>query len=255
VCQNMNIIPFKEELSMEKKVVLALAAAMAVTATSFASPLTNYEKGNLAVDINTSLSPKVEMNTTDLRDSDDAKSRLGAGFTYGLGDKLAVQYKYADNKTKTYSYEVATGFSYQNGTTTGQLIANELNVLYKVNPNVSAFAGWTNATAKIKWSYNYGPDASNITDSGSGTEKGTKDGFQVGLIGQTKFAKNLTGWGSIAAGNNLTGYELGLGYDLDKDTELNVFYRHAKYKDFNVDGENFDVKIKGVGAGLTFKFN
>jgi len=79
---------------MKKKVLLALAAAMAITSVSFASPLSNYEKGSVAIDLNTTISPDVEIREAeyDYLKSVDAKSRLGTGITYGIGDKLALQY-------------------------------------------------------------------------------------------------------------------------------------------------------------------
>ncbi len=239
---------------MKKKVLFTLAAAMTISSVALASPLPNYEKGKLAIDVNTSISPKVEINAGDLSGKDDAKNRLGAAITYGLGDKWALQYKYSDNKTESYSYEETTPFDYESGTGNGQLSAHEFNVLYQLDPNISAFVGWTRASAKINWSYKYGPDASTITDSGSGTEKQSKSGYQIGLIGQTKLADKVTGWASVSAGNKITGYEIGVGYDMSKNTEFNVFYRDTKYKDFNIGGEKIDVKTKGLGAGVTFKF-
>lgn len=233
---------------MKKKVLLALAAAMAVSSISFASPLSNYEKGNMAVDLNISLSPDVDISGIDL----DAKSRLGFGMTYGIGDKLALQYKYADNKTKDYSYLDVWSGGYESGSVNAQLSGHELNVLYKIDPNVSAFAGLTRATAKLNASYLY------VDSFGSSSEdisyKQSKSGYHVGIIGQTKISDNLTGWASVSAGNRITGYELGVGYDVAKNTEVNLFYRHTKYKDFNIEGDKFDVTTKGLGAGVTLKF-
>ena len=231
---------------MKKKILLTLAAAMTVTSVSFASPLTNYEKGSLAVDLNTSISPKVEISGSDF--GDDAKSRLGAGITYGIGDKLALQYKYSDNKTETYSYEETGPGYYYRSTIDAQLTGHEFNLLYQIDPNVSAFVGLTKAKAKVNLMVTDGT----FYDSGSDSQ--SKNGYQVGLIGQTKLSDNVTGWASVRAGDKVTGYEIGVGYDVNKDTELNVFYRNTKYKDFNVLGEDFDVTTKGLGAGVTFKF-
>jgi hypothetical protein len=239
---------------MKKKILLTLAAAMAVTSVSFASPLSNYEKGSLAIDLNTSISPKVEIDVGDLSASDDAKNRLGAGITYGIGNKLALQYKFSDNKTKDYFYEETGPGYYENGRENAQIAAHELNVLYQINPNVSAFVGLTRTNAKVNWSYNYGPNSGNIIDSESGKEKQSQNGYQVGFIAQTKLAENVTGWASASAGNKVTSYEIGVGYDVAKNTELNLFYRNNKYKDFDVDGTNFDVTTKGLGAGVTVKF-
>ncbi len=240
---------------MKKKIFLTLAAAMAVTSVSLASPLSNYDKGNLAIDLTTSISPKVDVDVAQLGGaSDDAKNRLGAGITYGIGNRLALQYKYADNKTKDYFYEETTPSDYNNETDSVQIFAHELNVLYQVNPNFSAFVGLTKTSAKLNWSHNYGPNSGNIIDSQSGTVKQSQNGYHVGFIAQTKLADKVTGWASASAGNKLTAYEVGVGYDVAKNTELNVFYRNNKYKKNELDGVEFDVTTKGLGAGVTVKF-
>ncbi|MGL5513036.1 MAG: outer membrane beta-barrel protein [Sporomusa sp.] len=212
---------------MKKKVLLALATAMAVTSVSFASPLSDYEKGNVVIDLNTSISPDVKIDGY----SFDGKSRLGAGVTYGIGNKMAVQYKYLDNKTKDYYYY---------GNINAEVTGHELDVLYQVQPNVSAFAGFTRSTGKINWD--------------GYSEKQSRNGYHIGIIGQTKITDDVTGWASVSAGNRLTSYEIGLGYDIAMNAELNLFYRYLKYKDFNVYGEDVDATVKGLGAGVTFKF-
>lgn len=239
---------------MKKKVLLTLAAAMAVTSVAFASPLTNYEKGSLALDINTSISPKLELSVNGMSESDDSKERLGAGISYGLGNKFALQYKYLDNKTKEYLVDEYIGSFYENTTLNAKLTGHEINVLYQINPNVSAYVGVTRSTAKITVTENYGPTPGNITDSESLSESQSKNGYQVGLVGQTKLADKLTGWASVSAGNRVNAYEVGLGYDVAKNTELNLFYREVKYKDFDAYSTTVDVTTKGLGAGVTFKF-
>ncbi|WP_312201401.1 outer membrane beta-barrel protein [Anaerospora hongkongensis] len=240
---------------MKKKVLLTLAAAMAVTSVAFASPLTNYDKGSLALDLNTSISPKAELTVDGMSESDDSKERLGAGISYGLGNKFALQYKFLDNKTQDYLlYEYSDPFNYDNLTFNAKLTGHELNVLYQINPNLSAYVGWTRSTLKATLTENYGPNPGNITESESISDKRSNNGYQVGLVGQTKLADKLTGWASLSAGNKVNAYEIGVGYDVAQNTELNFFYREVKYKDFNYDDTKLDVKAKGLGAGVTFKF-
>lgn len=233
---------------MKKKVLLTLAAAMAVTSVSFASPLSNYDKGSLAIDLNMSISPKLESG-----ESIDAKSRLGAGISYGIGNKFAVQYNYSDNKSKNTPFEEDDGTNYAIGTLNAQVTGQQFNLLYQINPNISAFAGWTKSKLKVNSTFEYG-DGSGPLGNGSTTDKESQNGYQVGFIGQTKLADNLTGWALIGAGNKVNAYEIGVGYDLAKNTEFNVFYRQTKYKDFGDSDDKYDVKTKGLGAGLTFKF-
>lgn len=234
---------------MMKKIVITLAAAMIVSSVSFASPLTDYDQGSVAIDLNMSISPKVKADGESL----DAKNRFGAAVTYGLSDKWAVQYKYADNKSKNYTFEYIEPDDYEKATLNARLSANEFNVLYQLDPNIAAYVGWVRATTKINGSYIAGPGADNITESGSDTEKQSKNGYQVGIITKIRLGDNLNGWAAVGAGNKITSYEIGLGYDLSKNAEWNVFYRNVKYKDFNIDGK-MDIKTTGIGTGVTFKF-
>jgi len=219
---------------MKKKVLLALAAAMAITSVSFASPLSNYEKGSVAFDLNTSISSDVEIDANNFSRSIDAKNRLGAGITYGIGDNLALKYKYSDNKSKD--------FNLLDSKVNAQLIGHELNVLYQIDPNVSAFVGYTRSTGKINFA------GSNLSENQS------KSGYHVGIIGQTRITDDVTAWASVSAGNRVTGYEIGIGYDVAQNTELNLFYRHTKYKDFNALKMDVDFTTKGLGAGVTFRY-
>jgi opacity protein-like surface antigen len=220
-----------------KKILVILAAMMTITSVSFASPLTNYAKGKVSIDLNPNIN------------SDSTKEQISGGITYGVGEKFAIQYKYADNKTKNYFYiEETTPLSYESGH--AQLIAYEINVLYQIDPNISAYGGWARETAKINLFFNAGPSSSNIIYS----ESRSKNSFQLGLIGQTEFTEDLTGWASVGAGSNIIGYEIGLGYDITKNIECNVIYRYNKYKGFNFSNGDIDVKIQGVGAGVTLKF-
>ena len=40
-------------------------------------------------------------------------------------------------------------------------------------------------------------------------------------------------WAKFGYGNTITQYELGVGYELAKNWEANVFYNDTKYKDFS----------------------
>ncbi|MGL5514574.1 MAG: hypothetical protein ACRDBM_15270, partial [Sporomusa sp.] len=101
---------------------------------------------------------------------------------------------------------------------------------------------------------NYGSSSSNITRSERVSEKQSKSGYHIGIIGQTRITDDVTAWASVSAGNRVTGYELGIGYDVAQNTELNLFYRHTKYQDFNVLDADVDVTTKGLGVGVTVKF-
>ena len=52
-------------------------------------------------------------------------------------------------------------------------------------------------------------------------------------------------------------FEAGVSYTIAPNTELNVYYKDAKYKELEFSdfaGYKYDLSAKGPGAGLTFKF-
>jgi len=69
-------------------------------------------------------------------------------------------------------------------------------------------------------------------------------------------ADKTTLWGSAAAGKDLTNYEVGIGYEFRPNWEFNVNYRDFNVKNFSVQsqGGGFDLKAKGLGYGITYKF-
>ena len=92
--------------------------------------------------------------------------------------------------------------------------SHQLNLMYQFNPNVAAFAGYVHNRAE-----------------GNG-DSDTENGYQVGVLGNMKIAKRTTAWASIGVGNKITAYEIGVGYDLTKNFDVNLFYNDTKYKGF-----------------------
>ena len=203
---------------MDKKIILGMALCLSVSSAAFASPLDDYDMGKFSIDLGTSISPDMDVNGHSL----DGKSRINGGVTAGLGSNWALQFRYADNKSDAFR-----GNNYN-------LKAQEYNALYRVNPNFSIFAGLVNARV----------ERGNYDDS--------QKGFQVGLLGQMDFTDRFNGWASVAAGDTSNAYEIGLGYGLTEMVDLNLFYRYAKYDDF--DGSVDDVTTKGLNAGVTVRF-
>lgn len=203
---------------MNKKVVLGVMLCASVSSVALASPLDDYDMGRFSIDLGTSISPDMDVNGGSV----DGKSRINGGVTAGLGNNWALQFRYADHKS-----DVFAGNDYN-------LKAQEYNALYRVNPNFSLFAGLVNARVE------------------RGHYDDSQKGFQVGLLGQMDFTDQLNGWASVAAGDTSKAYEIGLGYGLTETVDLNLFYRYAKYDEF--DGAVDDVTAKGLNAGVTVRF-
>lgn len=215
-----------------KKLLSGVAALLMMSSVGFASPLTDYSSGKVAVDLSVRSSNDLTVNGFDL---DGKTSNVDYGATIGLGNGFAFQYKRDNADSKNYTNLGVTAHT--------ELQSNQYNLLYQLNPNVSAFAGLTNTKAQIK---------STVQDI-----DGKNDvGYQVGFIGSVPIADKTTAYGSLGYGNKIEDYEVGLGYEVAKNTELNVGYKDTKFKKLTLQDSDyeFDYRANGLTYGLTYKF-
>ena len=185
-----------------------------LSSVAMASPLMDYSKGKAAVDL-TFRNSEVTCEGTD----SDKKSKLDLSITYSLGDNKALQYRH-------FAPEM-------DGDT---VVTNEFNYLRKINKNVSAFVGLMNV---------------HVSDTIGSTSNDYNSTFtQLGVIGSTNLSAKTTLWGALAVGSDsMTNLEVGLSYAITPKLELNVNYRDMK---LNIDDS--DLKVKGTGVGITYKF-
>lgn len=215
-----------------KKIIVLVACFMMIGSVALASPLMDFSQGKGSIDLT-------------MRNTENSIEGVGlekdynfdGAATFGLGNKWAVQYRYFQPESdKTYIYPVAGTF---------KLATNEFNVLYKLDKNLAAFAGYANAKGTLAGSV----DTEEGVLEGSASSS-TKDLWQLGLVGTAALGDKTTLWASVGAGSDLTNWEAGIGYAFTPKCEFNVSYREFKVND--LDGA--DVKAKGLGFGLTFKF-
>lgn len=108
--------------------------------------------------------------------------------SYGLTDKWGLQYNYYGLKTK-YNGD------HDNYKTDGD--EHEVNLVYSINKNFAAFAGWN----RIK------NESENVSN--------TNNVAQIGLIAKAPLAKNLDFYAKGAVGTKKTTmWEAGLGYSI-----------------------------------------
>lgn len=257
-----------------KKFVLATLFVFALSSVAFASPLTDYSKGKAALDINYRVSPDYDASgrVEGIKGASgtlsfDGDSNLEWGFTYGIGNNWALQYRQATPKG-TFSYG---GYTEENRGETIPTIAGypvgdnvpafsleaktrveEYNVLYQLDKNVSLFTGVVRANPSLKVGI---PEiALNATIQGE-----DKNIWQFGVVGSKPLNDNLTAYGLASFGSDYRNWEAGLGYKLCKDVELNVNYRDMKVDNmdvgslFNLNAKT-DTQIKGWGFGVTYNF-
>jgi hypothetical protein len=208
-----------------RKVVVLVACFMMIGSVVMASPLMDFSQGKGSIDL-TMRNTENSVEGVDF----DSKYNFDGAVTFGLGNKWAVQYRYFQPESdNTYIFP---------GKYALKLETNEFNVLYKLDKNLAAFAGFANAKGTL-------------TEAGWGSaSSSTKDLWQLGLVGTAALGDKTTLWASVGAGSDLTNWEAGVGYAFSAKCEFNVSYREFKVND--LDGA--DVKAKGLGFGVTFKY-
>ena len=206
---------------MKKNVLGAITLSLLVTSAAYAAPMTSMDKGTGKVDASFSFGPYFQAEEAGyaLNLDGDTSNRLGA--TYGLGNNLGIDYKYVSHTGNVFNTS---------------LQSNQLNLMYQVTPNVAAFAGYVNNRIK------------------NNNGEASTSGYQVGVLGRTEIAKRTSAWASIGVGNVITAYEVGVGYDLTHNFDLNLFYNDTKYKGFSDYGNNLSANTHSVNLGVTYHF-
>lgn len=199
-----------------KKLALALAAcclATSIGTTAFASPLKNYNAGKFAVDAGISLPSSIEGGNYKMSKSDSTYF----GATAGIGSNMALNYKWNNYKADQ-----------------GKTRAQQFNLMYKLVPGISAYAGYLN------------------TDTSTDFGGKTKNSGQIGLVAAYDIPLLFTIWGNVGLGNKNDGYEIGISKPIFNNVELNASYYDQRFN--NALGNDKDIKAKGVNLGLTVKF-
>lgn len=224
---------------MLKKCLFLSCAFLLISSAAFCSPLTDYSKGKTSIDITVRPSLDINDKYDDSNDNwDGRRSTFDWRVTSGLGNNWAIQYGQYNAIANPEGYE--TGFKSQ-----------ELNVLYKLDKNTSAFVG-------------YHRSKFNATSDFSYISAPNKNTLQVGLVSTADIAQNTKAYGIVGFGKDLANYEAGVSYEFAKNLEFNVNYRYKKVKNLSdtyTDTNSFesreyrdDVTAKGWGYGITYKF-
>lgn len=208
-------------ITMKKQQFLAILAALTVSASGavFAAPQTTFQEGQVQVDVGAG-NTKAEFGNF----NSDSNWNFQGGVTYGLSDKTAIQYQYTGLKTDVNNYDATTGNQ------------QEFNVLYSLNNNVAAYAGYN----QIKNEWDHGPSYTNNV-------------AQVGLVGKAPVAQNVDVYGKVGVGTkDTTTWEAGLAYQATPDLDINAGYRYTDTQGRH-DGDE-SVTYKGFVTGLSYRF-
>ncbi len=238
-----------------KKILLMTIIMVISTSVVFASPLMDYSKGKVSLDI--TVRPDLDMEGTLSHEAvgtigsatfDGKKANMDLGLTVGLGNQFAIQYKQFNPATKNYWIaQDLVGDSFPiDATISGKVNSDEFNLLYKIDKNFAVFTGLNRATFSLK-------------PLGLNFESKENSSWQIGLLGVTSIADKTKFYGMVSGGSDVVNWEVGLSYEFVKDAEFNISYRRAKFKNLDLPvylcGQpSVDVEAKGIGYGFTFKF-
>lgn len=235
-----------------KKTICIFTACMAVgSSIGLAAPANaSYEQGKVTVDLAMELSPTFNTDSAGTTIKHDGESQFKGGATVGLGHNFALQYQYSKNKMK----EVVSRGANNSGTETdnGEVTSNEVNLLYKVSPNLSAYIGNQHVNGSMNFDFVFDDPANGSIHTAIDS---SKNYAQAGVIVQQELSKQLTGWASVGIGPDLTDYKIGLAYKVNKNVDFDVYYSDTNYRSFaNYAGTDYDMKLKGVNMGVSLKF-
>lgn len=235
------------------KVAVMAALAATVTGAAFATPQTQFKQGQFQIDAGAYF-PKAD--TTDnahmlnndgtidpIHGDTKSKANFTGGLTYGITDRLGIQYQYTGLKTKAKTYQ-GTDDSWDEKT---KGYMNEANLIYSLNKNFAVYGGW----AGIKTDYGYGLSKTNNI-------------AQAGLIAKAPIGHVVEVFGKAGIGTKkTTTWEAGLGAKITPDLDIAGGYRYINTKLFdkgdNVGGgsrmlDDASVSYKGWFTTLSYRF-
>lgn len=230
---------------MKKKVLALAAVAACVSSLAFATPQTQWNQGEWQLDLG-AWNPKASVDAGDwssafkaqngFKEDTDTKWNFQGGLGYGLSDRWGLQYNYYGLKTDKDGHK---GYK-----TDGD--EHEVNLVYSINKNFAAFAGWNRINNDLK-------------GIGGRNHSETNNVAQIGLIAKAQLAKNFDFYAKGALGTKKTAmWEAGLGYSITPDLDITAGYRYlnTQLSDSHEFGNKDDANIsyKGFIAGLSYRF-
>lgn len=196
---------------MLKRLLLALTLLLYCPA-GYASPLQDFSRGHMAFDVN--WKPDAFRGGT---------NKWEISGTAGLDGRWAVNYRQINFSPKFENCELSTS-------------NKELNLIYKVNPNIQLYTGYSMTKGHETLSGNHIPDKKTV---------------QGGIIGMKNLGHSTTLYGILGGGNHTDNIEFGLSYQLQKNLEITTSYRHLEFK--RIGSEHYEEDFRGFGVGFTYK--
>jgi len=219
-----------------RKLIAALTLTtglIMIAGNTFASPTTEFEKGATSLEIGSTLNSKVNGKG---KIPADVTGKFGfkAAVTTGLNDHLAIQYK--------QGLFISKDSTILGLTTYAESKPRDLNLLYKINPNLTFIAGYENT----KISY------------GNYVDPASKSALHFGLTGTQQLSDKYALFATLIGGKDVSLKEVGVSYKISKSTTFNLSYaerevNNVDLKALSVISGKEDYTMKGVSCLLAFK--
>jgi opacity protein-like surface antigen len=204
-----------------KKCFLVLAASIAMSGVAAAAPVTNLEKGETNAGY-LYWNPKVEIASADL----GSHNANGFFVETALTDKVIVGIE----TIKGDASAVISG-SFAKADTR----FTDVTIQYKVADNIRLIAG----------NRNYDTNGS---IAGQGSASLSENKLVYGISGSTALGEKTTAYASVLQNSIGTDWQIGVNQNISNTLTFNINYRY--YDEDSI----FDTKLKGLGAGLIYKF-
>lgn len=222
-----------------RKLIAAMTMGLMMTATtSFASPVADFEKGALNLEIGSTLNSKVNGKGKVAADA-DGKSGFKAVVTTGLSDRFALQYKQGMFKSED-STITSGGLTM---TTYAKANLRDLNLLYKIDSNLTFLIGYEDD----KISY------------GKYVNSASHSVLHFGLNATHKLTDKATLFATIVRGKDVSLNEIGVSYQMKPSAAFNISYADRRIKNMDlivplagISGKE-DYKMTGITCLLDFK--
>ncbi|MCX7779744.1 MAG: hypothetical protein N2491_02365 [Negativicutes bacterium] len=217
-----------------RKLLLCLTAGLLLTGTAaFASPAVSFEKGDTFWEIGSTLNSKVSGRGHANADV-DGKSGFKSVLTYGASDKFALQYKHGHFKSETATIMGITTYAEDR--------LQDLNLIYKLAPNLSLLAGYEHGDIMY----------------GKYVEKASLSAAHFGLVAERSLDDKNSLFANVIFGNGVSLKEAGFSRKLSGAATLNISYaqrelRHVPLK-INIPGHVVDSQENYTMSGITFIF-
>lgn len=205
---------------MKKIFFLPFAAALFLSSTCNAGPLTNYSLGNASLDVAVGQS-NLSSSSNDDKNQIASSCQLTVAAGLGFGGQYQIS-----------SVHINDNYHGNNRLITHQIRLID-NLISIADASISVFAGasQTELTGDLN-----------------------KTGAIVGVIGTMPLSAKASAYTVLTAGNHLSSQELGLSYKLNTTTEVNLAYTNAKYNDLVFSNNTRDsINQETFSLGLTYK--